>query len=61
MGKTTFLNVLMGNQPLDSGEVVTGETVRQGVGCDLAHDAVVKRLIVNDSSSYILNRERTGS
>lgn len=28
VGKTTFLNVLMGNQPLDEGEVVTGETVR---------------------------------
>lgn len=30
VGKTTFLNVLMGNQPLDSGEVKTGDTVRYG-------------------------------
>eukprot|EP00903_Cladosiphon_okamuranus_P013128 g12244.t1 len=30
VGKTTFLNVLMGTQPLDSGEVKTGETVRYG-------------------------------
>ncbi|CAN0243760.1 unnamed protein product, partial [Discosporangium mesarthrocarpum] len=28
VGKTTFLNALMGRQPLDSGEVITGETVR---------------------------------
>lgn len=28
VGKTTFLNVLMGTQPLDSGEVKTGGTVR---------------------------------
>lgn len=28
VGKTTFLNVLMGIQPLDSGEVKTGGTVR---------------------------------
>ena len=28
VGKTTFLNVVMGKQPLDSGEVVAGETVR---------------------------------
>ncbi len=28
VGKTTFLNVLMGAQPLDSGEVKTGATVR---------------------------------
>lgn len=28
VGKTTFLRVLMGVQGLDSGEVVTGETVR---------------------------------
>lgn len=28
VGKTTFLNVLMGNQSLDSGEVKTGDTVR---------------------------------
>lgn len=30
VGKTTFLNVLMGNQPLDGGEVITGDTVRRG-------------------------------
>lgn len=42
VGKTTFLNVLMGAQPLDSGEVKTGGTVRQarsggrgGGGCAL--------------------------
>lgn len=28
VGKTTFLNVLMGTQPLDSGEVKAGGTVR---------------------------------
>ncbi|CAM9114708.1 unnamed protein product [Ectocarpus sp. 6 AP-2014] len=30
VGKTTFLNVLMGKQLLDTGEVVTGGTVRYG-------------------------------
>ncbi|CAM9600201.1 unnamed protein product, partial [Hapterophycus canaliculatus] len=50
VGKTTFLNVLMGTQPLDSGEVVTGGTVRygyyeQGGLADMNDDTRVMELV----------------
>ncbi|CAM9753957.1 unnamed protein product [Scytosiphon promiscuus] len=50
VGKTTFLNVLMGTQPLDTGEVVTGGTVRygyyeQGGLADMNDDTRVMELV----------------
>ncbi|CAN0523162.1 unnamed protein product, partial [Ectocarpus sp. 8 AP-2014] len=50
VGKTTFLNVLMGKQLLDGGEVVTGGTVRygyyeQGGLADMDDDVRVMELV----------------